>query len=187
MLKKVAVVALSTTLMFGVDFTFKTLLNGGGDKLASFVFTDGSTRDLYAHQGGELAVGVNIPLFAGFDWENSIGMAFGAVEASNGEALFSRVPVESLLQLNMGFLRVGGGVSYHISPRYSCEATNVCSQVAVFNDALGYVAETAIIFDRRKEIGAALTVGARYTWIEYSTSSVKVDGSGWGVLFGSFF
>jgi opacity protein-like surface antigen len=91
---------------FGVGF--------GGDNMGKVLYTDGSTSNMPAGEGGQFQAGLDYRFTDLFSIQGSIGYQFREeAYASNGNALYSRVPIELLGYYHVSKnWRLGGGVRY---------------------------------------------------------------------------
>lgn len=118
----------------------------------------------------------------------TFGMKADSVSGSNGTASFYRWPVELLQFYKQGRFRLGGGLTYHMNPEVECDIdhpTAGCHYTVPFDDVLGYVLQTDFVMDFPE--GAALreiTMGARYTAIDYEYAGASVDGNSIGLSLG---
>ena len=118
--------ALNSALAFGDEgytpgttkMTVDGGFSGGGDKLATVIYTNGDTRSIYAGDGlfGDFGVQHN---FADTDWslKGTLGFDYWAVTASNATTTFARYPLDVLAIYNIGRSHIGFGVTEHFSPR----------------------------------------------------------------------
>ncbi len=158
----------------------------GGDTLVEVSFTDGSTESLKAGQLISLAVGWHTELSETLSSRISLGYKFDSITAQNGDIEFTRVPLELLLLTQNGSWLVGGGVTYHMSPKFTADAATIgLLGTAKLDDALGFVLaadyNTHGIFDREWYIGARITV------VDYENNLGSVSGSSIGVVIGYLF
>ncbi|MEY2686751.1 MAG: hypothetical protein RL375_949 [Pseudomonadota bacterium] len=93
-------------------------LTGGGDEIATFDFTDGSSETINAGELVELRAGVHWRLDDSFSLRGSLGYHVSSSTASNGSFRFDRFPVEltGLYQASQR-LRLGLGVRKAMSAR----------------------------------------------------------------------
>jgi len=171
---------LNGVFRFGLDF--------GGETLGTFFFNGGSSQDVKSHEGVYLAGGMEYEFVESLFIRGTIGYKFNTVTASNGEADFSRVPLEFLLIKKMGVHRLGGGTMYHVLSNYSCKFDNVCDFSIGIRNALGWLVEygyEVLIPNRDRK----MTIGIRYSRINYTPESGgdTVAGKGLGVSFGFLF
>ena len=110
--------ALNSALAFGDEgytpgttkMTVDGGFSGGGDKLATVIYTNGDTRSIYAGDGlfGDFGVQHN---FADTDWslKGTLGFDYWAVTASNATTTFVRYPLDVLAIYNIGRSHIGFG------------------------------------------------------------------------------
>ena len=157
----------------GIDF--------GGDDLATVYYVGGDTSDVKA---GELLSFSGGLMYSAqkVDTMLTIGYKFDSATASNGDIKYSRYPVDLLALYKIKKFRLGGGLTYHINPTLKGDGYAANINVAL-DDALGFLIQTDFI------IIPSLTVGLRYTIIDYdvSNSNDSVDGNSFGLIFGAIF
>jgi hypothetical protein len=152
----------------------------GGDTMANAVFTNGETETIRANEGFYIGAGAAI-IDAARNMEYHLSLAYkvAAVEASNGDIEWSRLPLEALAFYRFPRVRVGGGLAYHMSPRL--EGSGVVGGLDVkFKNALGAVLQA----DWR--ITEKIAAGLRYTILEYDAKGAFSGGAksnGFGLTF----
>ena len=166
--------------MLKVGFDF------GGDTLATVTFTDGSTQSIKANQGFYLGGGASILLSNPKDIEVEVALSYkeDSITAANGEVKFTRIPLDALVFYRLPeHFRVGGGLTYHLNPTLS--TSGVVGNINVnFDDALGWVLQAEYLLPPRTLRTPKMTVGARYTVIDYKTSTgVTAKSNGVGITF----
>jgi hypothetical protein len=159
---------------------FKLGYDFGGDTLVTALFTDGSTKSIKANEGLFMGVGASILNGAkNLEGEVSISYKFQTISASNGDIQFTRVPLDALFFYRQYWFRVGGGLTYHMSPKV--EGSGVVGGLNVnFKDALGAILQADYLF------GPTVAVGLRYTMLEYKLASGaggSARSDGFGLLF----
>jgi hypothetical protein len=151
-------------------------LTGGGDKLATVTFNDGSTESVRA--GGLLQIG------AGFLWQPGWGPValqttmnyhVDDVSARNGSLTFSRYPLEVIGYITaVPNWRFGAGPRFVFSPKLESDFPGFNSTIK-FEDTIGGVFEVGY-----RPIGQ-LWVNLRFTAEKYKVKSISganvVDGS----------
>jgi hypothetical protein len=149
----------------------------GGDTVVTAVFTDGETETIKANEGFYIGGGAAlIDAARNFEAHLSLAYKFAVIDARNGDIEWTRFPLEALAFYRFPRVRVGGGLTYHISPRL--EGSGVVGGLDVkFKNALGAILQA----DWR--ITEKIAAGARYTMLEYDTkgaftSSAKSNGFG---------
>lgn len=169
-------------LVFGLGF--------GGDTLAEVEFTDGSSDEIKAGSG--LMFGLNFtkkiesdtqqPLFV----KTGFNYIFDSISAENGDADFSRFPLEVSIGTQIKRLQISAGATYHINPALDIEFDGLGSGKATAENAFGIILDATYIIPMKKRQND-LIVGLKYTNIEYDFSDDSYDGSGFVVTFGSHY
>lgn len=159
-------------------------LTGGGEKLATVVFTDGTSDRVQAggllllYGGGEIRLGDSFALQATLGYHSSNTRA-----ASNGSVSFTRVPIDLLAMFSItDSIRVGGGLQIVTNPRLkSSGAASGIEQK--YDGTTGLVLEGEYLFTPHLGLKGRV-VSEKY---KASDTGVKVDGSYLGVLFTYYF
>lgn len=161
-------------------------LDAGGDTLFTGVYTNGDTASVKAGSGVTLGGGaVYRPVDGNFILEATIGYKIDLAAGSNGDAKFTRFPVDALAYFRFDQHRFGGGITYHLSPTFSCDIPGNCSSNVTFSNALGYVVQYGYEIESRG--GWIIDFGVRYTSISYRPQGGwgSVDGSSVGLFVGA--
>jgi hypothetical protein len=160
-------------------FHFKTGYDTGGDTLVTVVFDNGDQENIKANRGIFLGAGVSIVTDAkDIETELALSYKFDHVSASNGDVTWSRWPVDALLFYRWPAVRVGGGITYHLSPDLG--GSGVASGLSSnFKNSLGYVVQA----DWR--VNETMSLGLRYTILDYKLdgTNAKIDSNGVGIVF----
>lgn len=152
----------------------------GGDELVDVVFFGGDTEDINAGELLSISAGVI------FDSEVSethltVGYKFDSVNAVNGDIDWKRYPLDLLYLYKLKKFRVGGGLTYHLSPELKGDGFAAGLQ-ADYDDALGFLIQTNYNFTDN------FSLGLRYTIIEYEGDGlIDKDGNSVGLMFGFSF
>ncbi len=176
--------AASQAMAVDVRPHYKVGFDGGGDKLATVVFTDGTHENIKANAGIFFGGGMSIVNDSkSVEGELAITYKVDDITASNGDVTWSRWPIDALAFYRWNKVRLGGGLTYHINPKLS--GSGVASGINLtFKDSLGYLLQA----DWR--ITEKMNLGARYTMLDYGLSgstTSKVHSNGLGIVFsGSF-
>jgi hypothetical protein len=172
----------SSAQAFDVRGTAKFGLDFGGDTLVTVLFTDGSTSSIKANAGLYLGGGVALVTDdKTITTEITLSWKQDNVTASNADVTFTRYPLDALVFYNMERVRVGGGLTYHMSPklRSSGFAPN---PTADYDNAVG----TVLGADYRYNQNGFL--GLRYTSLEYSGAGLLTKKTnGLGIVLGATF
>lgn len=160
----------------------------GGDKVAEFQYSDGSSPAVTAGGGVMLALGGAATLFSrdahAVEAQASLGVKYRTIPpATNQDATWLRFPVEGLLfyRLPAG-VRLGGGATVHLNN--TLEASGEASNDRVeFKSSPGFIVQA--------DYGRGSSVfDLRYTMLEYEivgSSGGKIGASSVGVGFTYFF
>lgn len=101
----------------------------GGDTLVTVTFTDGSSETVKAHEGLSMGAGVSFLNEAkSFEVEATIAYKFNMVNATNGDVTWSRFPLDVVAFYRVSRARIGGGLTYHMSPDLTPEWQWSCWQ-----------------------------------------------------------
>jgi len=142
-------------------------LTGGGDKLATATFSDGTTQSIRA--GGLVQLGIGFlwqPVAAPVALQTTFNYHVDSVSAANGDLRFSRYPIEVLgYYTGLGSWRFGGGARFVLSPSLKVDVPNDNTTVD-FEDAVGAVVEAGYRF------GPSVVVNLRYTAERYKLKSI---------------
>jgi hypothetical protein len=152
-------------------------ITNGGDTLATVEYDDGDDIDMKA--GGLLLLGAGIDHQFGNGWEiqSTLNYHFNRTDADNGDAEFTRMPIDVLGFYRAGNHRFGGGVTYHLNPEFEID-TDFADGDIEFDNALGWVIEYDYFFSE------GISAGLRYTMIDYEASDfdVELDGNHLGLI-----
>jgi hypothetical protein len=187
MKKKVLALLLAAAPTFAAQASVRALMNlgldFGGDTLMELTYSDGSKSTITGGKGYVAGVGL---LFGGgsLSFQTTVAYKSGSSKATtNGGLNFGRIPIDGLLFYNLGRLRVGGGVTYHLAAKLK-GSKNFSYVNSDFGSALGYVGA----LDVRLGAKGRYLVGGRYTMIKYTPSGGSaVKGDSYGAAFGYLF
>jgi hypothetical protein len=152
----------------------------GGDRIANVTFASGGTDDIRANEGLYLGGGVSVlNASRNFEFLGTLNAKYQLISAHNGGVTWSRFPVDLLVFYRWTSFRAGGGLSYVISPRLkgSGEAAGIG---ATYDNALGALLQADYLLDK-------VSLGLRYTILDYKSPGVTVKSNGAGVTFGFTF
>lgn len=160
-------------------------LTFGGDKIAEFQYTDGTSESMSA--GGVLYFGggavfqvPDLPV----EVQATVNYHFDTLSAENGDASFTRIPLEAIgfYQINSEF-KVGAGLGYHTGVEYDLDVDGVSSSTVELDNSLATIIEAGWNLPN-----SSMSVGARYTSITYTGDGIPdVDGSHFGLNAGFSF
>jgi hypothetical protein len=115
--------------------------------------------------------------------EATLGYKFDKVNGSNGTIEFTRIPLDVVASWAPGNHRLGAGATFHLAPRFKCDAAGVCGDSISFNTAAGAIIQYAYVLRPGSSVG--FEFGLRGTLIRYASSDVPTqNGSGVGFFFG---
>jgi hypothetical protein len=159
-------------------------LTGGGKTVAVARFDDGSEQKIRTGGLVEFKLGVEYrrtgsPLTT----QLSIGYHVDGIAASNGDARFSRYPLELLGYWHINpSVRLGGGLRWALNPKYS--ASGAAGEGTLnFKSSTGYVLEGEYLFSR--QLGLSLR-GVSETYNPDGPEG-KVSGNHVGLRFNYYF
>jgi hypothetical protein len=152
----------------------------GGDKLVTVTFTNGDTQSIRANQGFYFGGGVSVLNDdKNIEFLGTINYKFAAVHADNGDITWTRIPIDALLFYRMQSFRVGGGLTFQLSPKLkgSGQAGNLNVNV---DDAVGLLLQADYLLGR-------VAIGARATFVDFKSGGATAKGNGVGITFGFTF
>ena len=156
-------------------FAFDLGLTGGGDKLATATFSDGSTQSIRA--GGLVQLGGGVlwqPASGPVAVQSTFNYHVDDVSASNGTLRFSRYPLEILgYYTGVPRWRFGAGPRFVFSPRLKVDVPGANSTIT-FEDTVGAVAEAGYRFGDYMWVNLRLT-GERYKVKSIDGNAVSSD------------
>lgn len=170
-------------------------LTFGGDDIAEFDVTydddDTGTEDLKAGERFHAYAGLfyRHGLADGITYgvQADVGYLFDGLFAENGDASFSRIPLEVIPFIEYKWFRFGAGVTKHTNVELDVDLDAFGSGSVDFNDATGMVVIMEYMFNRK------FTLGLRYVAIEYQLSddyyglTDDIDGSHVGFMVNGLF
>lgn len=172
-----AFAALSTPALAEIKGVAHLGYEFGGDNILNARYTDGSSSTIDAGDGLLVSGGIAYLFNEQFALQTTIGWKYQTIQqADNGGADFTRFPLEALLQYTFSKVRMGGGVTRHLSPKLSTDGV-LKPYGASFDDATGAVLQLDYVTD------FGLIWGVRRTNISYTikNTDIDVDGNSWGI------
>lgn len=153
----------------------------GGDNLVTAQFTNGSSDSIKANELLYLGVGASVITDSkDIEVEVTLSYKFKNISATNGDIKWTRYPLEALVFYRFPKYRLGGGLTYHLSPKVS--GSGIASNInGNFDDSIGLVLQADYLITQK------LSVGGRYTSLKYKVGGASFDSSGVGVTFGMRF
>ncbi len=165
-------VDVSPVLKMGFDF--------GGDKIA----TTTSGGSIKGNDGLFLGGGASILTDSkDIEVEVTLSWKYANLTASDGDLSFTRFPLDALVFYRLPQFRVGGGLTYHLNPKFSGSGVASSLDGFKFDNAVGLVLQGDYL------IGKKFSLGLRYTTLEYKpkTGGDPLNSNGVGVLFSMMF
>jgi hypothetical protein len=152
----------------------------GGDKIVTVTFTNGETDSIRANEGFYLGLGVSvINDDKNIEFLGTVNYKFASIHANNGDIDWTRVPLDALLFYRQEKFRVGGGVTYVMSPKISGSGVAGGINVKV-DDALGFLLQADYLLGK-------VAIGIRGTFVSYKAGGQTAKGDGVGITFGITF
>jgi len=140
---------------FGGDTIVKVGTTGG---------TGGSSRTIDANQGLSVGGGASILTDSkDIEAEVTLSYKFTSISAQNGDIKWTMLPLDALVFYRMPKFRLGGGLTYHLSPKLDGSG-DAGDLNATYKDALGLVLQADYRFTER------FLLGLRYTNVTYKAS-----------------
>lgn len=95
---------------------------------------------------------------------------------------WSRIPIEAiyLYRHTQSLFRLGWGATYHMANKISAKGSNATAGTNV-DDSLGWIISGEKLFASREGGRGVWSLGLRYLWIDYKSSSFSkpADGNSW--------
>jgi hypothetical protein len=164
-----------------VRFLLGMGVSGGGDKLASGQYDDGSTVDIRAGGLVYLTAGIDYHIVPEFSLQGTINYHVDDASAWNGDFRFERYPVELIAyyQPNPVF-RVGGGVRYALSPRLTSNGNAPEANAS-------YDSKTAAVAEAEYFVEPTMGIKLRYVHETFRARGREIDGSHVGISANFYF
>lgn len=158
-------------------------LTFGGDKLVTVEYVNGTEMDVRA--GGMLAMnaGIDYRVTDTFSFQATVGYHVDDSSARNGDARFTRVPMELLAYYHLGpQWRVGGGARYVSNPKFKTSGV-IGSDNLKFDNTVSGVIEGEYLLGRH----AGFKLRYVHEKYEHDWINGKIDGSHVGILANYYF
>ena len=151
----------------------------GGDTLATFAYTDGSTDTLKAGSGLLFHAGLDYRLSDRASLQGTLGYHFDSTKyAKNGSATFSRIPLDLLAYYHVSdAFRIGGGPRMVFGSKL--KGSGVVSGInSSFDNTIG------VVIEGEYRVIPMLGIKIRHVTEKYrqSGSPTDFDGSHFGIL-----
>ncbi|MCK5875822.1 MAG: outer membrane beta-barrel protein [Alcanivoracaceae bacterium] len=140
----------------------------GGDKVLEVDYVGGGSDAIYAGMGFHLAVGMDLDFGTEYMLRGSVGYKGTSISAKNGDATFSRTPLEVIGYRFFGLHGVGLGLTHHRNVQVECDFSGgICPFSKVdLDNATGLLVEY-LYRVRREDSNKGFSVGVRLGAIEY--------------------
>lgn len=163
-------------------------LDVGGDEVLKIKYVGGGSDSLRAGEGVHLALGTDVDFAGTYMARATIGYKEGGITAKNGDATFSRVPVELTGYRFWGEHGLGAGLTHQSNIRVRCDFSGgICpfSKVDV-KDATGVLIEY-LYRVRHADTNRGYSIGVRIGGIDYQAEGGgrEISGGFFGVNVGA--
>ena len=154
--------------------------DAGGDRIVNLSFTNGKGDSIRANEGVYVGGGLSVLNGARtVEFQGTLSVKYQGLHADNGGVSWTEFPLDALVFYRRQSFRLGGGVTYVMNPR--AKGTDAASNIDMtFDNALGAVLQGDYLVEQ-------VSLGLRYTLIDYKLGGSTVKGSGVGVSFGFAF
>ena len=151
----------------------------GGDKVVEVDYVGGGSDAVYAGTGFHFALGMDLDFDANYMLRGTVGYKESSVTAKNGDASFSRTPLELIGYRFFGLHGVGVGLTHQRNVQAECDFSGgICPFSKVdLDDSTGLLFEY-LYRVRREDSNKGFSVGVRIGGIEYKESGAPDDISG---------
>ena len=152
----------------------------GGDKIVNVTFTNGESDSIRGNEG--LYVGGGISVLnddKNIEFQGTANYKYAAIHADNGDVTWTSIPLDALLFYRMQSFRVGGGLTFVMSPKL--KGSGVAGGVnTTVDNAVGLILQVDYLLGK-------VAIGLRGTFVDYKANGVTAKGNGLGVSFGITF
>jgi hypothetical protein len=183
----VAAAALSPTFASAQDIhpLIGAAFTTGGDKLATLVYSDGTTNSVRAGNLLYMYGGLEVrPAESPFAFQGTIGYHFDNAAASNGDLRFERFPVEgTVLWRPDPHFRIGAGIRYSMSARLTSSGAASLGNYD-FDSQLAPLVQFEYLFNEH------MGLQARFVQEKYKVrggNGESIDGSHAGIGFNYYY
>ena len=163
----VALLAGGTAARAEEGWLVRAAFESGGDEIGTARFVGGvrDGEDERIEAGGQLHVELGLRrglVRPDWDTELSVGYKVHTATADNGDIGITRVTLNALQLVPLGEkVRLGGGITYHLSPTFEVDIDGQPGRELEYDSALGF----QLVADYR--IADAWEIGARVVRLEY--------------------
>lgn len=153
---------------------------GGGEKLLTVYFTDGSDEAIEANGGFFFNAGVSYDLTEQYIVQSMLGYQSDTANAENGDVAWSSFPWETSLLMRVNQFLVGGGIVFHLSPELTSSGIVSLGKDLSFDTALGTQVQAAWTSDPSH--GREFQIGLHYQMIDFKYNATTFDGNTLGAF-----
>ena len=153
----------------------------GGDKLLTVTFTNGETDSIRANQGLYAGGGISVLTDSkDIEFQGTLAIKYDGVSASNGDATFTRLPLDALVFYRWEKFRLGAGLTYVMNPKVKTSGIPPQDLNVTLDNAFGGLVQADFLLGR-------VAIGVRYTALDYKFRGNTIKASGAGLTFGFTF
>lgn len=153
---------------------------GGGEKLLTVYFTDGSDEDIKANGGVSFSAGVSYDLSSQYLVQSLIGYQSDTANAENGDVAWSSFPWETSLLARLDRFLVGGGIIFQLNPELTSSGVVSLGQDLNFDNAMGTQLQAA--WTTEPNNGREFQIGLHYQMIDFKYEGTTFDGDTLGLF-----
>lgn len=153
---------------------------GGGEKLLTVYFTDGSDEAIKTNGGVFVSAGVSYDINEQYVIQSLIGYQSDTQNAENGDVAWSSFPWETSLLARLNRFLVGGGIIFQLNPELTSSGAVSLGQDLNFDNAIGTQLQAAWTTDPKN--GREFQIGLHYQMIDFKYNSTTFDGDTLGLF-----
>jgi hypothetical protein len=152
----------------------------GGDRIVNLTFTTGKGDSIKANEGLYVGGGISVLNDArNIEFQGTVSVKYQGLDADNGSVSWTGFPINALVFYRTRSFRLGGGMTYVMNPK--AKGSDAASNIDMtFDNALGAVLQGDYLIEQ-------VSLGLRYTLLDYKFGGTTVKSSGVGVSFGFAF
>lgn len=156
---------------------------------------------LKVSDSSKIQLGSGVGMALGFDttqtnspwsYQMTLGYRINAVSFSNGSAILTVIPLNSILYYQTKLFMIGLGFTYHVRPNYhyNCTDQTACgvSTTHKFDNATGLLMEYNVYITKTSYFGVRYAplsyTGVEIKNIATGTSKKEIDANSFGIQFG---
>jgi len=154
--------------------------DAGGDKIVNISYSSGKTDSIRANEGLRIGGGVSLLNEAGnVEFLGTLSVKYLYLHADNANVTWISLPLDALLFYRRQSFRFGGGLTYAMNPQILGSGAAASVETKLDN-ALGAVLQGDYLV-------GPISLGLRYTLLEYTLAGAPVKSNGLGISFGFTF